>query len=396
MSEYEKTILGAYASIVMGQSPESKYYNSDKKGLAFIQGNRTFGIKNPTIDTYTTSITKLGKKDSVIMSVRAPVGDVNMLQEDVCLGRGVCTLSSSDDNNEFLYYLMKNASADLINRETGSVFGSVNKDVLSSLPISLPQRSERDSIGRILSSIDHLILSNSQINDYLVKLTKAISYQYLSVVSESEKKITLESCCNIYNGYSYSGNELIEVSDVALVTIKNFDRNGGFKIEGYKPFRVEKKVKDFQFAELFDLLIACTDLTQGAEVIGNPEMILDDGGYDKLIISMDLVKIEPNKSVIGKFALMALLSAGEYKEYAKSCVNGTTVLHLDKSSIPKYEIPIPNNKEILSDFDSKIKLIYGLRSQLLTQNRKLSEIRNTLLPKLMSGEIDVSKLNLGS
>lgn len=225
---------------------------------------------------------------------------------------------------------------------------------------------------------------------------RIITRQFIDVANESNNRIAIGNCCKIYNGYSYSGNELIDDSNVALVTIKNFDRNGGFKMRGYKPLHVEKNVKEFQYAELFDLLIACTDLTQGAEVIGNPEMILDDGRYEKLIISMDLVKIEPDESIIGKFALMAILSTGDYKEYAKGCINGTTVLHLDKSSIPKYEIPIPDNKEILSLFNSKIALICNLRSKLSKQNRNLSEMRDALLPKLMSGEIDVSNLDLSS
>ena len=203
-------------------------------------------------------------------------------------------------------------------------------------------------------------------------------------------------CSTIINGYSYSGEELSECSDTALVTIKNFDRNGGFKVDGFKPLKIKNKVKDSQYVQLYDILIACTDLTQRAEVIGNPELILNTDGYQNLIMSMDLVKIEPNENIIGKYALLSMLNAGDFKQYAIGCVNGTTVLHLDKKAIPKYELKIVRNKQKLSKFNKNIKSLYELRSKILSENTQLSKVKNYLLPKLLFGEIDVSELELGS
>ena len=78
--------------VTMGQSPKSEYYNTEGKGYPFLQGNRTFGFKYPTFDTYTTVMTKPAKAGDVIMSVRAPVGDLNITPVNMCLGRGVCSL----------------------------------------------------------------------------------------------------------------------------------------------------------------------------------------------------------------------------------------------------------------------------------------------------------------
>jgi len=95
------------ANIEMGQSPKGNTYNSDSNGMPFLQGNKTFGDKYPTFELYTTSIKKVAKKNNVLMSVRAPVGDLNIAQEDICIGRGCCAIQMKNGDDEFLYYLLK-------------------------------------------------------------------------------------------------------------------------------------------------------------------------------------------------------------------------------------------------------------------------------------------------
>ena len=102
-----KCKLEDIVDVTMGQSPKSEYYNTEGKGYTFLQGNRTFGFKYPTFDTYTTVMTKPAKAGDVIMSVRAPVGDLNITPVDMCLGRGVCSLRMKNGNQDFLFYMMK-------------------------------------------------------------------------------------------------------------------------------------------------------------------------------------------------------------------------------------------------------------------------------------------------
>ena len=101
MTEWVQTQLGNVADITMGQSPKSEYYNSIGEGIPFLQGNRTFGDKYPTFDTYTTNPTKIANNQYVIMSVRAPVGDLNISPTKICLGRGVCSIRMKNNNQEF-------------------------------------------------------------------------------------------------------------------------------------------------------------------------------------------------------------------------------------------------------------------------------------------------------
>ena len=161
--------LGDIAEVTMGQSPKSEYYNTDKEGLPFLQGNKTFGFKYPSFDMYTSSITKIAKKDSILMSVRAPVGDLNIASEDLCIGRGLCSLNMKNDNNNFLYYLLKFNLPNLLNRESGTVFGSINKKDIETLEVAIPkEESIQYKIVDILLSIDNLIIILKKINHNLI------------------------------------------------------------------------------------------------------------------------------------------------------------------------------------------------------------------------------------
>ena len=157
MSSWKECKLGEVAEINMGQSPKSEFYNQDKIGLPFLQGNRTFGLKYPYFDTYCSEPTKIAKHGEILFSVRAPVGDINIANDEICIGRGLCSINSKDKNNEFLYYLLHFLKNEIINNESGSVFGSINRTDLSNINVLYPPIEEQKAIAEILSSLDDKI-----------------------------------------------------------------------------------------------------------------------------------------------------------------------------------------------------------------------------------------------
>ena len=160
--------LKEIVDITMGQSPKSQFYNTEGDGIPFLQGNRTFGFKYPTFDTYTTKITKEAEAGDVIMSVRAPVGELNITPVNMCLGRGVCSLRMKNGNQEFLYYMMKYYRKQLVNKESGTVFGSVNKNDIQELEINIPNKVDiQTTISRFLAMLDEKIELNNTINNNL-------------------------------------------------------------------------------------------------------------------------------------------------------------------------------------------------------------------------------------
>ena len=163
-----KCKLEDIVDVTMGQSPKSEYYNTEGKGYPFLQGNRTFGFKRPKFDTYTTLVTKSAKAGDIIMSVRAPVGDLNITPVDMCLGRGVCSLRMKNGNQEFLYYMMKYYMPQLLNKESGTVFGSVNRNDINGLEVDIPEDTDKQrKIARYLTMIDDKIELNNDINNNL-------------------------------------------------------------------------------------------------------------------------------------------------------------------------------------------------------------------------------------
>lgn len=163
-----KCILGDIADVTMGQSPKSVFYNSECLGIPFLQGNRTFGKRYPTFDTYTTMPTKIAKAGDIIMSVRAPVGDLNFTPVDMCLGRGVCGIRMKNGNQDFLFYLLKYCMPQLINKESGTVFGSVSRNDINRLELDIPKDTNtQQRISRVLTMLDEKIEENDAINDNL-------------------------------------------------------------------------------------------------------------------------------------------------------------------------------------------------------------------------------------
>ena len=201
----------------------------------------------------------------------------------------------------------------------------------------------------------------------------------------------MEELVDRVGGYSYKGNELQE-STTAMATIKNFERNGGFKINGFKEIVPSSKAKHEQFLKKFDVIIAHTDLTQNADIIGNPALILHFGKYDRLIMSMDLVKVKSKSDYITYGLLYCFFSDARFKSHALGYVNGTTVLHLSKKAIPDYKLALPNDLSILAKFGKTFDSIFAKEAEMMEETDRLASLRDTLLPKLMSGEFKVNEI----
>lgn len=253
-----------------------------------------------------------------------------------------------------------------------------------------------DFINRHSFEIQHLFNSFRKVNDNLAEQIKTICTAWLSdyvpfggVLPDDWSKTSLSSIADFVSGYSYKGAELTE-SNIAMATIKSFDRKGGFKLDGYKEIVPSSKLKNTQHAELFDTLVAHTDLTQNAEVIGNAEPVMSKSGYSDIIFSMDLVKVVPKNNHISKFLISAILQDKKFKAHCLGYVNGTTVLHLSKKALPEYQLYLPDDLSALKPLDELVTALYQHISSNIEEITKLETLRDTLLPKLMSGELNVS------
>ena len=135
--EFEKVELCSIANIVMGQSPNSESYNDKGEGMPFFQGKADYGDKYTAVAHWTTEPNKVVPNGSVLMSVRAPVGPVNIANVECCLGRGLCGINAikGKTNNEFLYNSLKTMEEDIASKGSGSTFKAITKKDVFELQI---------------------------------------------------------------------------------------------------------------------------------------------------------------------------------------------------------------------------------------------------------------------
>ena len=158
--------LSEIVNIIMGQSPEGETYNTDGNGMIFYQGRTDFGRRYPTARVYTTNPTRYAKIGDVLLSVRAPVGDINIASHDCCIGRGLASLRSKEECQSYLYYQLYNLSNIFnVSDDEGTIFGSITKDDLHNIDIVIPSKSKMKEFENHVSIIDNEIkLKDKEIN----------------------------------------------------------------------------------------------------------------------------------------------------------------------------------------------------------------------------------------
>ena len=147
--------LSDLAEITMGQSPSGKSYNECGEGILFYQGRAEFGDRYPSIRLYTTEPSRIAEQNSVLLSVRAPVGDTNIAYNKCCIGRGLASIKAKHGFNSFIFYMIKSMrdQFDMYNGE-GTVFGSINRDSLNSLNVIVPTNNVINEFEKIVAPLD--------------------------------------------------------------------------------------------------------------------------------------------------------------------------------------------------------------------------------------------------
>ena len=354
-----KRTIGEIAEIVMGQSPKSEFYNNNGEGMPFLQGNRTFGDLYPTFDTYTTNPTKMAKAGDIIMSVRAPVGDLNITPVDMCLGRGVCALRMKNGNQSYLFYLLKHNVKTLINRESGTVFGSVNyKDIASLIVDYEENEEEQQRIGQFLWDIDQKIETNKAINNNLEQQAFALFDSLFPRTIDGSQ--TIGDYINPKRGRNLLSKDAV-YGTVPVVA-------GGLEPSTYHNVANTKAPV---------LTISASGANAGfVNLWLNPVWSSDSSYIDS--------SMTPN------VFFWYILLKGRQKEIFDA-QTGSAQPHIYPQHIAA--MPIDDlNQELVSQFTTQVAPLFELIGANKDENERLSNIRDALLPRLMSGEIDVSDI----
>jgi type I restriction enzyme S subunit len=157
--EWKTVKLSSIARIIMGQSPPSDTYNREGLGMPFLQGKMEFGRMYPSPTTYTTQPLKIAEPNDILISVRAPVGDVNIAPYKVCIGRGLAAIrfNLKTANHMFYFYYLQYIKKQLETLGKGSTFKAITKKDLEELLIPLPPIKEQEKVSGMLAMIDKTI-----------------------------------------------------------------------------------------------------------------------------------------------------------------------------------------------------------------------------------------------
>lgn len=377
-----KRTIGEIAEIVMGQSPKSEFYNNNGDGMPFLQGNRTFGDLYPTFDTYTTNPTKTAKAGDIIMSVRAPVGDLNITPVDMCLGRGVCALRMKNGNQSYLFYLLKHNVKTLINRESGTVFGSVNYKDIASLVVDYEENEEEQRrIGQFLWDVDQKIETNKAINNNLQHQAKALFQDWFvdfapfgGVMPSDWKNGKLKDVLRLKRNAIKAGEDpSLPYLPIDIIPMNTF---------AVTDFRPNSEAQSSLIT--FDR----DDIVIGAMRVYFHRVIC---APCRGITRTTCFTLAPFDTAYLSFALLCCDQKSSI-DYAQTTSKGSTMPYaVWEGGLGDMDILIPT-REIALKFNELVLPMLRILQSSYFENHHLRTVRDILLTKLLSGEIDVSEV----
>ncbi len=311
----------------------------------------------------------------------------------------------------YVYYLLSTMKSYFQKIAGSTTTPILPKSVFEEIEIHLPGMKKQKDVVSILYALDRKIELNKQINDNLEAMAKQL-YDYWFVQfdfpNEEGKPYKTSGGEMVYNerlkreipkgwsdtnvmslinpierGISYSSEDLLDPTSMPMVNLACFSKAGDYRLGEMKFF--SGNVAEQKIIHPMDMLIACTDMTQGADIIGRPVLVSNE--YEEYTFSTDLALVVPNGKQ--KMYLYYSLRTPYYHTYIRPFASGTTVKHLNIKGVENYVLPLPTN-EIQSKFEDIIFPIKKKQSKNLNEIVALTKQRDELLPLLMNGQASVN------
>ena len=420
---YLKEFLKNVAKLIMGQSPPGSTYNEFGEGVPFYQGVRDFGERYPTRRVYCTAPTRFAKADDVLFSVRAPIGEINRATEDCSIGRGLAAIrADSYLDTTYIEYVLR-----YIRREweilegQGAVFGNAKKSDLENLPVPWPKDEKRRAIARILGSLDDKIELNRKTNETLEAMARAIFKSWFVDFDPVRAKADLSavasakaegrdplSACNAQAGGlpdeiaalfpdNFQDSDLGEIPKGWKVSTigsefnltmgqsppgKTYNENG----DGL-PFFQGRRDFGFRFPTNRVYCTAPKRLADHGDTLVSVRAPVGD-------INMAMARCCVGRGVAGirhksesrSYTYYAMHTLGD--RFARFEAEGTVFGAINKKQFEGLRWLSPPG-ELVNDFE---KIAFSLDERIennTNQTVTLSSLRNTILPKLISGELRI-------
>lgn len=303
-----------------------------------------------------------------------------------------------DINSRYLYYWITSDNGQKLmwSRTIGSAQPALTIDIVKQIEISLPNYEKQCKIVNILSVYDNLLENNGKQIKLLEEAAQRLykewfvdlrfpGYEAVEVIDGIPSGWTLQSLSDVFDyirGKSYTSQEIVDKNGVIMVNLKNIKAFGGYKRNAEKNFI--GKFKDEQRLCAGDIVMGVTDMTQERRLVGHVAIVPDLG--EVMTFSMDLIKLIPK--MVTKGFLYATMRFGGYSKRISPLANGVNVLHLKPDAMMSMKMLVPPC-DIVEQYEAIFKIYHDKIEILQKQCDIIVEARNRLLPKLMSGEIEV-------
>ena len=291
-------------------------------------------------------------------------------------------------NNErsdirYVCYLLN--SSDIAGYVTGAAQPKLSQGNLNKIVVEIPNITIQHRIASILSTYDTLIENNTKRIRLLEKMAENLYKEWFSYnrIKNDAKVVRLTDIITITRGLSYSSEEIECNEGVDLINLKNIQSYGGFRYDGTKKFA--GKYKDEQIVCNGDLVMGVTDMTQDRRTVGSVALIPDTGKLS--VISADLIKIT---SEISSVFLFGMFKYGSVSKYVAQFANGANVLHLRPKVLHNVKVLLPS-LELVKEYVEKVSPIISEQNKLYVLSTQLARQRDLLLPRLMSGKLEVKE-----
>ncbi|MCV3377017.1 restriction endonuclease subunit S [Campylobacter sp. IFREMER_LSEM_CL2194] len=388
---WEWKSLGEICEVIMGQSPSGNcIFNKDKNKdlIEFHQGKIAFSDKYiKKSDFVTSDIRKIAKKNSVVLCVRAPVGEVNIASEDIAIGRGLCSLNGVKINNEFLFFYLLTLKKYFNDNSTGSTFKAINVKTIKETKIPLPPLQEQERIVGILdesfAKIDESIkiLEQDLLNlDELMQGALQKAFNPLKDNAKENYKLpqgwewkSLGEICEVIMGQSPSGNcifnkdknkDLIEFHQGKIAFSDKYIKKSDFVTSDIR--KIAKK----------NSVVLCVRAPVGEVNIASEDIAIGRG-----LCSLNGVKIN------NEFLFFYLLTL---KKYFNDNSTGSTFKAINVKTIKETKIPLPplqEQEQIASHLDELSSHVKNLKQNYQMQIKNLQELKKSLLDKAFQGRL---------
>lgn len=368
--------------IIAGQSPESKYYNTNGEGLPFFQGKADFGALYPKVRMYCSQPTKIAEKDDILLSVRAPVGPTNLSPGKVCIGRGLAAIRPDKKVGlRYLLYFFRYYETQLQRSGTGTTFKAITQNVVKNIEVPVPSIEEQE---RIVSKIEELF---SKLDASVAELQTA--NEKLKVYRQAVLKEAFDTC----DVYTKISNVCQHVTDgdhmpppkadsgIPFIMISNIEKgNINWKNTKYVTENYYENIGEIRTPRKGDVLYTVTGS------FGIPVMVNFD---KKFCFQRHIALLRPNAKITQKYLFYVLQTPYVYTQASKKAT-GTAQKTVGLSVLRNITIPYCSIKEqirIIEFLEQSLTICNSIEQTTDISLQQAEALRKSILKQAFDGKI---------